>query len=66
MQRLGAFQDEGHVEALARHLALPLDERLRRSLELSKRLMPHANLGGREDDPTPFYARARALGLYEG
>jgi len=63
MQRIGAYKAESHAEAQARHLALPLSERLRRSWALSEghRDTLHPD---RDDDPTPFYDRARALGLY--
>lgn len=62
MRRLGAFQAQGHAEALAAHLALPPAERLARSIALMRRFMASAR--PRNDDPTPFYDRARRLGLY--
>ena len=64
MRRIGAAKAESHAEAAARHRALPLRERLRRSWALylaGRSALPH---GERDDDPTPFYDRARALGLY--
>ena len=64
MRRIGEAKADSHAEAAARHRALPLRERLRRSwaLYLAGRSTPDPAL--REDDPTPFYERARALGLY--
>jgi hypothetical protein len=63
MSRLGAIKAASHREASRTHRALPPAERLRRSWELF--------LDGRStasaidnDDPSPFYDRARALGLY--
>ena len=63
MRRIGVYKRASHADAQARHLALPLAERLRRSwalYEANRRTLG----GGMRDDPTPFYDRARALGLY--
>jgi hypothetical protein len=62
MRRLGAFQAQGHAQALSAHLALPPSERLARSLALMRQFLARASV--RNDDPTPFYERARRLGLY--
>jgi hypothetical protein len=62
MRRLGKFQEQGHADALAAHLALPPSQRLARSLALMRQF--HASARPRNDDPTPFYERARRLGLY--
>lgn len=64
MRRIGDAKAVGHAEAAARHRALPLAERLRRSwaLYLAGRSAILDDSG--DDDPTPFYDRARALGLY--
>jgi hypothetical protein len=62
MARIGAWKAESHAAALAHHLALPLAERLARSWALYE--AHRESLTEREDDPSPFYARARALGLY--
>jgi hypothetical protein len=62
MRRIGAAKAASHADATARHRALPLDERLRRSWELYLRGRATAHI--RDDDPTPFYERARRLGLY--
>jgi hypothetical protein len=64
MRRVGEAKAASHAEAAARHRALPLAERLRRSWALY--LAGRSTAGGdpRDDDPTPFYDRARALGLY--
>jgi hypothetical protein len=63
MRRLGEAKAASHAEAAARHRALPLEERLRRSwaLYLSRRAALRAS--ERDDDPSPFYARARRLGM---
>ena len=65
MRRVGAAKAASHAEVAARHRALPIVERLRRSwaLYLAGRSssMPQARA---DDDPTPFYDRARTLGLY--
>jgi len=63
-RRLGALQAEGSAERLARHRALSVEDRLRRSLALSAAAMGVARRDRRDDDPTPFYERARRLGLY--
>jgi hypothetical protein len=63
MRRIGTYKDAAHADAQARHLALALSERLQRSWALSE--MHRAFFGERRsDDPSPFYERARALGLY--
>jgi hypothetical protein len=63
MRRLGAAKAASHTESAARHGALQIAERLRRSwavyLAGRSRSTPEAH-----DDPTPFYERARTLGLY--
>ena len=62
MKRIGAYESQAHADAQAEHLALPLAERLARSWALYE--SHRASLRRRDDDPTPFYARARRLGLY--
>jgi hypothetical protein len=61
-RRIGEAKQRSHDEALRAHLALPLHERVRRSFEMSAACTGDA--APREDDPTPFYDRARRLGLY--
>jgi len=63
MARVGGYKAESHAEAQARHLALPLDERLQRSWELYLAGRVAGTGRERDDDPSPFYDRARALGL---
>jgi len=64
MRRIGEAKAASHAEAAARHRGLPLAERSRRSWAwyLAGRAIgrdqPH------DDDPTPFYDRARALRFY--
>jgi hypothetical protein len=64
MRRIGAYKADSHREAKARHLALALSERLARSWQLYLEGRSAAALERREDDPSPFYEKARALGLY--
>jgi hypothetical protein len=63
MRRIGEYKDASHRDAQARHLAKTLSERLARSWQLYLDGRATA-IARREDDPTPFYERARALGLY--
>lgn len=63
MHRIGALKASSHAEALTLHQALPLEERLRRSWMLFVSLRAAANVDRRLDDPSPFYERARMLGL---
>jgi hypothetical protein len=64
MATLGALQGEGAAARHAEHLALDLDERLAQSFALARRFWSEARRDARTDDPSPFYERARALGLY--
>jgi hypothetical protein len=64
MRRIGAYKAESHDEASARHLALSLSERPERSWQLYLEGRSAAALDRRDDDPAPFYEKARALGLY--
>jgi hypothetical protein len=64
MRRIAAYKAESHAEATARHRALPLGERLQRSWALYLAGRGEAQPADRDDDPTPFYERARRLGLY--
>jgi hypothetical protein len=63
MARLAGYKAESHAEAQARHLALPLEERLQRSWELYLAGRDTGSSREGNDDPSPFYERARALGL---
>lgn len=63
LARVGEYKAASHAEAQARHLELPLDERLRRSWELFLAGREPGACRDRHDDPSPFYDRARALGL---
>ena len=64
MRRIGEAKAASHAEAAARHRALPVAERLRRSWALYLAGRSTIREDARDDDPTPFYDRARALGLY--
>ena len=63
-QRVGAIKAASHADALARHQALSITERLDRSWNLSQLHRGATRLDDHDDDPSPFYDRARALGLY--
>lgn len=64
LRRIGEYKADSHRDAEARHLALSLSERLARSWQLYLEGRSTAALDRRDDDPSPFYAKARALGLY--
>jgi hypothetical protein len=63
MRRIGALKAESHAQALARHLELPLGERLRRSWSLYLAARASAGPTRQDDDPSAFYRRARDLGF---
>jgi hypothetical protein len=63
-RRIGEFKAESHAEATREHLKLSLDERLARSWALYLAHKDEAQVVRRDDDPSPFYERARALGMY--
>lgn len=63
-ERIGAAKAESHAEATREHLARTLDERLARSWEIYLANRDVARDLERVDDPSPFYERARKLGLY--
>lgn len=63
LARLGALKDASHREAAERHRSLSVAERLDRSWALYLAGRETARMDLRHDDPSPFYARARALGL---
>lgn len=65
MRKLGEAKAQSHRDALAEHLALSLGERLERSWRLYLAFRD-PNAPPRDDDPTPFYDRARRLGMYQG
>ncbi|MSP60496.1 MAG: hypothetical protein EXR72_09180 [Myxococcales bacterium] len=50
MRRLGDCEQEAHAERLAELMALPISERLRRSIALSQRFWKSANRELRVDD----------------
>jgi hypothetical protein len=64
MERIGRYKAASHVSATARHLALPVAERLQRSWDLYRSYRSASTTRNRRDDPSPFYERARRLGLY--
>jgi hypothetical protein len=64
MRRIGVYKELSHREAQAEHLAASLDERLRRSWRLYECYRHRIRSDDSNDDPTPFYDRARELGLY--
>ncbi|HEX6032451.1 MAG TPA: hypothetical protein VFY90_13545 [Tepidiformaceae bacterium] len=65
-RRLARFEQEGHDEALSRHMARTGSERLINAVQM---MLDGAYFTARfptpdDDDPSPLYARARRLGLY--
>jgi primosomal protein N'' len=62
LRRLGALKAQSHHDATTAHLARSLAERLAASVALMLRHLPTTR--PRVDDPSPFYERARRLGLY--
>ena len=65
-RQIGELKAESHANATAAHLALPLSERLHRSWELYLQYRETVTVADQDDDPSPFYERARALGFYRG
>jgi hypothetical protein len=63
MRRLGEAKAMSHANVASEHLRLAPIERLRRSFAMSAALRAQANLAARIDDPSPFYEKARVLGL---
>jgi hypothetical protein len=64
MERIGEIKRSLHDSERSAHLSLPFGERLERSWALF--LAYRSRLGDEPgEDPTPFYERARALGLYQ-
>lgn len=63
MKRIGAYKAASHSEAESTHRASALAERLRRSWALYMASRSSRRVAD-DDDPSPFYARARARGLY--
>ncbi|KKL97763.1 hypothetical protein LCGC14_1831130 [marine sediment metagenome] len=64
MRRIGRYKAASHGAAAARHLALPVTDRLQRSWDLYLTYRSSQTIGTRRDDPSPFYERARRLGIY--
>ena len=63
-RRIGAAKARSHADAAAEHAARSLDERLEESIRIYRRYRDEA--APRDDDPSPLYERARALGLCRG
>lgn len=64
MHRIGRYKAESTAQRQEAFDALSVEERLQQSMELYLRFRHSATLGARVDDPSPFYDRARRLGLY--
>lgn len=64
MRRIGDAKAGSHAEAAARHRALPVAERLRKSWALYRTGRASVRDEVRDDDPVAFYVRARMLGMY--
>jgi hypothetical protein len=65
MRRLGEAKAETHASAAAAHQRRTLAERLGVSFALSAAYRHNPSVGKRVDDPSPFYALARVLGLLD-
>jgi len=64
MERIGRYKEASHSGAAARHLAQPVAGRLQSSWDLFLTYRSAPTVRTRHDDPSPFYERARKLGLY--
>lgn len=64
MQRIGEYKAESHAAAQSEHLTSSMAERLRRSWALYVETRSSVEIADTGDDPSPFYALARARGLY--
>ena len=67
MRRLGRYKAEANAEALRIHLSRPPVERLEFSLRMSREHFTPETLARylAEDNPAPFYERARRLGFID-
>jgi hypothetical protein len=65
MRKIGRYKAEANAERLRRHLELPMAERFRASIRLSRPHRSHESLRNHieQDDPAPLYQRARKLRL---
>ena len=63
-RKIGRWKHEGHIEALERHMARGANERLAYSVFMSRRYSHVPTWFERQDDPSPFYERAKQLGFY--
>jgi hypothetical protein len=63
---IGRWKAEAHADALRRHLALPLDERLINSIAWSIEAAPTWRWSRNGSGPAELRARARRLGMYRG
>ncbi|MGE3075443.1 MAG: hypothetical protein AB7N24_16930 [Dehalococcoidia bacterium] len=66
MRRLGEFKEAANREALERHRALTVNERLEASLRLTRRGPYFSPAHEDNEDLAAFFARAKRLGLYKG
>ena len=63
-RKIGRWKHEGHGEALKRHMARSGNERLAYSVLMNRRYERLPTWSQRQDDPSPFYERAKELGFY--
>ncbi len=63
-RRLGQWERENHELALREHLALSVDERLRRSWSFARQFARVITRDSEAGSPSQIYERARRLGLY--
>lgn len=64
MRRLAEYKETSHAEAAARHRALPVLERLKRSWALFSTGRGAVRDKRQDDAPERFYDLARRRGLY--
>jgi hypothetical protein len=62
-RRIGEYKRQSHADALAAHLALPISERVFRSIAWSMRERPSWRWEEFGEGPQPLWDRARRLGL---
>lgn len=64
MRRIGRYKHESHQEAIRAHRELPANARLAIARRITADCRAFPTWDHRIDDPSPFYERAKALGMY--
>lgn len=65
MRRLGEFMARSKREALARHRAVTINERIEQGVQLTRRGPYFATPRRETEDLAAFFERAKQLGLYQ-